>query len=152
MLAHLVTTDRLMRKGLLILIPAAILLLGPSSLAAPNGQPPSSEEERPATRCETESLAILKRAASYAESALNSSAPFDQTDKNTKACGVLLQGMDTLREMGCPQDLIDLLAEAQREAESLIDQLNDRYDFHFRCDTPEYRRASVFPPGLGLRG
>lgn len=141
-----------MRIGQLILIPAAILLLGPSSLAAPNGQPPSSEEDRPATRCEVEAVAILERAASYTERARNSSAPFDQTDKSTRACGVLLQGMDTLREMGCPQDLIDLLADNQRETESLIDQLNDRYDFHFRCDTPEYRRAAVLPLGLRLQG
>jgi hypothetical protein len=44
------------------------------------------------------------------------------------------------------------MAQSQREAQETVNQLNDRYDFHFHCDTPEYRRASLRVPGFRLPG
>src|SRR5262249_32145756 len=129
---------RRMRFKTMILLVAAATLLGPPYSAALQPPQQADDQEQQETPCEKAAIAIAEHANSFMESANRTSDPFNRNDNVAKACGVLVRGMKQLSEMSCPQDIIQLAVDSQKETQHTLDKLNELYEYHFNCFVPEF--------------
>lgn len=121
-----------MRIKLLAIVAVAALALGPVHAGPPD------DEQQEATPCEAKAISIAERATRFTERANNTTIPFDIADNAAKSCGVLVRGIQELRDMGCPAEIVQLAVDAQKESKETLDSINDHYDFRFNCFVPEF--------------
>jgi hypothetical protein len=119
-----------------ILLVAAIAAAPAPTLAAAS-QPPD-EQEQETTPCERTAIEIAEHATRFTEAANNTNDPFQRTDNQAKSCGVLLRGIKELREKSCPAEIVQLAVDAQKQAEEVLDKLNELYDYRFNCFVPDF--------------
>lgn len=120
-----------MRFKMMILL--AAFVAAPSSMHA--SQPP---DEAPQTPCEEAGTAIANHATQYIKSADKALDPLEQVQDIGKACGVLLRGIAELRQMSCPQHVVDGIANGRTQVEELLDSLNEKYDYRVKCFVPDF--------------
>ena len=121
-----------MRIKLLTIAAVAALVLGPV-----HAVPSNNEQQQEPTPCEAKAIAIGERTIRYQERA-KSDVPFTIGDNIGKSCGVLLRGIQELRDMSCPEDIVAVLVEAQKHARVALNNVNERYDMNFSCFVPEF--------------
>jgi hypothetical protein len=114
------------------------LALAPAPILAAPSPLPEYQQAQDSTPCEDAATAIAEHATSFIRRANDATVPFDIADGTAKACGVLLRGIKELRDMSCPQSLVDLVVNGHKEIQETLDAINQKYSYRFSCFVPDF--------------